>query len=82
MSQLDILNHKVKPPVQTMSYIFLIHCPMWFHRNLKISQTIAKAIDCSPQPDGKALLLKTRLLMSWNMDMSSWYLTPTDLCSW
>lgn len=44
-----------------MGYILLSHWPEGFHGTPKTTQTIAKPIGCSLQPDGKALLLKTAL---------------------
>ena len=40
----------------------LSHWTKWLHVNHKITQDIAKAISCSPQTDGKTLLLKTTLI--------------------
>ena len=49
---------KIVMPGQT----FINHWPKWLHINHKITQDIAKAIGCSPQTDGKTVLLKTTLI--------------------
>lgn len=57
MPQLDILCYQVKPLVPGMGYILLSQWPKGYHET---PQTL-QAIGWSPQPDGKALLLKTTL---------------------
>lgn len=59
MPQLDIVCHQIKLP--RVGYIWLSPWPQRFQRPSQTLQAIAKAISYPPQPDGKALLLETKL---------------------
>lgn len=60
MLQRDTFHHQGEHPVRGMGYVLLSHCSKETHGNPHTSQTIG----CSPQPDGKSLLLKTALALS------------------
>lgn len=68
MPQPDILCQQVKSPMPGLNHDQ--RGPMEAPPP-QTSQVIAKAIDCSPQPDSKALLLKTTL-MSSNTEKPGW----------
>ena len=51
------LSHQVEPPVTGMGYITLRYWGKEVHGISQTIQAIAKATSCSPQTDGKALLL-------------------------
>lgn len=61
------LCQQVKPPVH--DYIMTKGVP-WTSSPTQVSQAIAKAIGCSPQPDSTVLLLKTALTVSSNTEAS------------
>lgn len=59
---LDVLCHQIKAPMGRMGYI-LLSC--WSKESQGISHTsqaIIRAIGCFPQPNGKAVSLKTQLI--------------------
>lgn len=62
-----------KTSVLEIGYIFLSICPNGYHRLTQTLQTIASVIGYFPQPDNKILLLKHYLLMSSDMEKSSWW---------
>jgi hypothetical protein len=57
MSQLDMVYCQEKLPVSEMSCWCLLKGSQW-KPHCQTSQATAKVIGCSPQPDGKDLLLK------------------------
>lgn len=73
MFQLDILFYKVKPPVLGIGHIFLSHWTKATHEthpHHQISKATVKVIAYSLQLDGKALLLKTKLVSLNNKSLA------------
>lgn len=68
----DKMTNKI--PVPGTGCILLSSWPKESHGIPQISQAIVKTYDCSLQPDGKVLLLRT-ILMPLNTKKSPWYPT-------
>ena len=62
--QLDISYQQIKLPVPGMGYISSSCWPKGFHENPQTTQSIDKAIGCSPETYGKDPLLKTPAQLS------------------